>query len=62
MMLNAARQGNPEIVKIALNAGAKINISHKTFDFTYGYNEQALMLLFAAGEECDYFKYSRDST
>ena len=61
MMLNAAKQGNPEIVKIALNAGAKINTSHKTFDFTYTYNEQALMLLFAAGEECDYFKYSREA-
>ena len=58
MMLNAARQGNPEIVKIVLNAGATINTSHKTFDFTYTYNEQALMLLFAAGEEWDYFKYS----
>ena len=61
MMLNAARQGNPEIVNIALNAGATINTSHKTFDFTYTYNEQALMLLFAAGEECDYFKYSREA-
>ena len=61
MMLNAARRGNPEIVKIALNAGAEINISHKTFNGPYGYNEEALMLLFAAGEECDYFKYSRDT-
>ena len=61
MMLNAAKEGNPEIVKIALNAGAKINTSHNTFDFTYTYNEQALMLLFAAGEEWDYFKYSREA-
>ena len=61
MMLNAAKEGNPEIVKIALNAGAKINTSHKTFDFTYTYNEQSLMLLFEAGEECDYFKYSREA-
>ena len=55
-------EGNPEIVKIALNAGAEINISHKTFYVPYGYNEEALMLLFAAGEECDYFKYSTNST
>ena len=61
MMLNTAKEGNPEIVKIALNAGAKINTSHNTFDFTYTYNEQALMLLFAAGEEWDYFKYSREA-
>ena len=58
MMLYAAIMGKPEIVKIALNAGAEINISHKTFHGLYGYNEEALMLLFAAGEECDYFKYS----
>ena len=59
MMLRAAKVGNPEIVKIALNAGAKINISNKTFDFPYTYNEDCLMLLFACGEECDYFKYSK---
>ena len=61
MMLNAAQEGKPEIIQIALNAGAEINISHKKFRCPYPYNEEALILLFAAGEECDYFKYSTEA-
>ena len=60
MMLAATHYGRPDLVKIALNAGAEINNSHIKLQFARFYNEEALMLLFAAGEDCDYFKYSTD--
>ena len=60
MMLTATRYGRPELVKIALNAGAEINNSHIKLQFACFHNEEALMLLFAAGEDCDYFKYSTE--
>ena len=60
MMLTATRYGRPELVKIALNAGAEINNSHIRLQFACFHNEEALMLLFAAGEDCDYFKYSTE--
>ena len=52
--------GNFEIVKIGLQAGAGIGIgnSGRSHRPTMYYNEEALMLLFAAGKECKYFNSS----
>lgn len=61
MMLNAAKEGKANIVRIALDEGGELNISHVKFEKPHIYNEEALMLLFAAGEDCDYFKCSTEA-
>ena len=48
-------QGSCEIVKAALESGSDINISPIDLIFPGTYNEDAIMMLFAAGEECSYF-------
>ena len=48
-------QGSYEIVKAALDAGSDIIISPIDLIFPGTYNEDAIMMLFAAGEECSYF-------
>ena len=61
MMLMGAYMGNYEIVQIGLNARAEINTSPMSFYKPIIYNEHALMLLFAAGENTTYFNYSNDA-
>ena len=53
--------GKREIIEIALNTGAEINTSPMSFYMPIIYNEQASMLLFAAGEDTAYFNYSPDA-
>ena len=48
-------QGSYEIVKTALDAGSDVNISPIDLVFPAVYNQDALMMLFAAGEENSYF-------
>ena len=50
-----ARQGSCEIVKSALNAGSDVNISPIDLVYPRDYNEHAMLMLFAAGEENTYF-------
>ena len=48
-------QGSYEVVKAALEACSDINISPIDLIFPGIYNEDAIMMLFAASEECSYF-------
>ena len=48
-------QGSYEIVKAALEASSDINISPIDLIFAGTYNEDAIMMLFAASEKCSYF-------
>lgn len=50
-----AELGSYEIVKAGLDVGADVNNCEREFYFPSHYNEMALMLLFAAGEESSYF-------
>ena len=61
MILMGGYVGKHEIIEIALNTGAEINTSPMSFYMPIIYNEQALMLLFAAGEDTAYFNYSQDA-
>ena len=61
MILMGGYVGKREIIEIALNTGAEINTSPMSFYMPIIYNEQALMLLFAAGEDTAYFNYSQDA-
>ena len=61
MMLMGAYVGKREIVEIGLNAGAEINTSTMAFYMPIVHNEEALMLLFAAGEDTSYFNYNEDA-
>ena len=55
MILMGGYVGKREIIEIALNT------SPMSFYMPIIYNEQALMLLFAAGEDTAYFNYSQDA-
>ena len=55
MMVMGTQAGKPEVVKIGLNEGALINISNIIYSNVNVKSEDAWMLLFAAGEKCDYF-------
>ena len=55
MLRIAAFMGNYETVKRGLAAGAKVNNTNRQFMNPIVYNESALMLLFAAGDNLKYF-------
>ena len=50
-----ANQGSLEIVKAALDAGSDVNISTLDLIIPANYNQDAIMMSFAAGEEYEYF-------
>ena len=50
-----ANQGSLEIVKAALDAGSDVNISTLDLIIPADYNQDAIMMSFAAGEEYEYF-------
>ena len=55
MLRMAAFMGNYETIKRGLAAGAKVNNTYWQFMDPIDYNESALMLLFAAGDNIRYF-------
>ena len=58
MIKMAVLMGNAESIRKALLAGAKVNNTTGYFNGPINYNELALMLIFAAGENFKYFDSS----